>query len=452
MKIIVIGDGKVGRTIVEHTSKEGHEVTIIDKNPKVIEQLVNKFDIMGVCGNGASYEIQKSAGVGKADLVVATTSSDEVNILSCIVAKSLGAPSTIARVRSYEYNSQIDILQKTLGITLIINPEYETAKEISNIINFPEAIRIDSFANGHVDLVELYIPENSPLIDLSLSMIHTKYQVSILVCAVQRGDEVIIPDGNFVFKAKDKIHITASRNNIKSFLKKLGLIESKLQSVMIIGGGKISLYLAEELIKSKYQVKIIESDYDRCLELSELLTDATIIHGDGSDQILLQEEGINETDAVVCLTGLDEENIIMSMYASKQNVHKIITKVNKSTLFNLLETIDMASIVAPKEITSARIISYVRATSNKRGSNVETLYKLVNNQVEALEFIVKDNKKLVNIALKDLKLKRKILIACIIRDNEVIIPSGNDMILNNDRVIVVTTADKCLTELSDILV
>lgn len=452
MKIVVIGDGKVGRTIVEHTSKEGHEVIIIDKNPKVIEQIVDKYDVMGICGNGASYEIQKSASVNKADLVVATTSSDEVNILSCIVAKALGARSTIARVRSYEYNSQIDIMKKTLGITSILNPEYETAKEISNIINFPEAIRVDTFAKGNVDLVELYIPENSPLIDQSLSSIHSKYQVSILVCAVQRGDEVIIPDGNFVFKAKDKIHITASRNNVRAFLKKLGLIESKLQSVLIIGGGKISLYLAEQLIKNKYKVKIVEKDYKRCLELSELLSDATIIHGDGSDQILLQEEGINETDAVVCLTDLDEENIIVSMYASKQNVHKIITKVNKSTLFNLLETIDMASIVAPKEITASRIVSYVRATSNLRGSNVITLYKLVNNQVEALEFIAKDNKKIVNIALKDLKLKSKILIACIIRDGEVIIPSGNDMIMNNDSVIVVTTADRCLTELSDILV
>lgn len=452
MKIVVIGDGKVGGTIVEHTSKEGHEVIIIDKNPSVIEQMVEKYDIMGICGNGASYEIQKSAFVQKADLVVAATSSDEVNILSCIMAKALGAKSTIARVRSYEYNSQIDIMKKILGITLIINPEYETAKEIMNIINFPEAIRVDTFAKGNVDLVELFIPDNSPLINQSLSSIHEKYQVNILVCAVQRKEEVIIPDGNFVFKANDKIHITASRNNVRNFLKKLKLIESKIQSVMIIGGGKISLYLAEMLIKNKYEVKIVEKNYQRCLELSELLSEATIIHGDGSDQILLQEEGINETDAIVCLTDLDEENIIVSMYASKQNVHKIITKVNKSTLFNLLETINMASIVAPKEVTASRIVSYVRATSNLRGSNLITLYKLVNNQVEALEFVAKDDKKILNIALKDLKLKSKILIASIIRNGEVIIPTGNDMIQLNDSVIVVTTSDKFLTELTDILV
>ncbi len=452
MKIVVIGDGKVGGTIVEHTSKEGHEVIIIDKNASVIEQMVEKYDVMGICGNGASYEIQKSASVQKADLVVAATSSDEVNILSCIMAKALGAKSTIARVRSYEYNSQIDIMKRTLGITLIINPEYETAKEIMNIINFPEAIRVDTFAKGNVDLVELFIPDNSPLINQSLSSIHDKYQVKILVCAVQRKDEVIIPDGNFVFKANDKIHITASRNNVRAFLKKLKLIESKIQSVMIIGGGKISLYLAEMLIKNKYEVKIVEKNYQRCLELSELLSEATIIHGDGSDQVLLQEEGINETDAIVCLTDLDEENIIVSMYASKQNVHKIITKVNKSTLFNLLETINMASIVAPKEVTASRIVSYVRATSNLRGSNLVTLYKLVNNQVEALEFVAKEDKKILNIALKDLKLKSKILIASIIRNGEVIIPTGNDMIMLNDSVIVVTTSDKFLTELTDILV
>ena len=450
MKVIVIGDGKVGRAIVEHACQEGHEVIVIDKNSAVVEELVNQYDVMGMCGNGASYEIQKSAGVANADLVVAATSSDETNILSCLVAKNLGAKSTIARVRSYEYNNQINLFKSDLGITKTINPEKEAALEIMKIINFPEAIRVDNFANGNVDLIELYIPENSPLIGQTLYTISQKYQVKILVCAVQRNDDVFIPTGSFTFMPKDKVHITASRSNIRLFLNKLGLIETKIKSVMIIGGGKIALYLGNELLKNKYSVKIIEKDYARCEELSQILPGATIIHGDGSDQKILNEEGLSESDAVVCLTGMDEENIIISMYAYKQNVHKIITKVNKASLISLMETLSMVSVLSPKEITASSIISYIRATNNLRGSNVITLYKLVNNKVEALEFKANEKSKVLDVCLKDLRLKDKVLIGGIIRNNEVIIPNGLDMIKLNDRVIVVTT-NQFLDDLDDIL-
>lgn len=450
MKIVVIGDGKVGHAITEHTCKEGHEVVVIDKNPKVIEELVNLYDVGGICGNGASIDIQESAGVSKADLVVAATSRDEVNMLACLIAKKLGAKATIARVRSYEYNNHIEQMKTALGIQMTINPELEAANEIMNIINFPEANRVDTFANGNVDLVELFIPENSPLIGLSLASISTKYQVKILVCAVQRGDEVFIPTGNFTFKAKDKIHITANRLVVKDFLKKLGLIETKIKDVLVIGGGKITAYLAEELIKGKYNVKIIEKDYNRCLELSELLPSAAIIHGDGSDQLLLEEEGIDSCDAIVCLTNLDEENIIISLYAQKREVTKIITKVNKSSFAGLVETIGVASVISPKDITASRIISYVRATANIHGSNIVKLYKLVNNRVEAIEFVAKSNSIILNICLKDLKLKKNVLIASIIRDSEVIIPSGMSQILENDSVIVVTTG-QILDDLDDIL-
>lgn len=450
MKIVVIGDGKVGRAIVEHTCQEGHEVVVIDKNADVVEEIVNQYDVMGICGNGASYEIQNEAGVDKADLVVAATSSDETNVLSCMVAKKLGAKSTIARVRSYEYNNQINLMKRDFGITMTINPEKEAALEIMKIVNFPEAIRVDTFAKGNVDLVELYIPENSPLIGQTLASIHQKYQVKVLVCAVQRNEEVFIPTGSFTFQAKDKIHITASRSSVKQFLNKLGLIESKIKNVMIIGGGKIAVYLGNELLKSKYQVKIIEKDYERCLELSQLLPNATIIHGNGSDQRILTEEGLNDSDAIICLTGIDEENIIISMYAYKQNVHKIITKINKTSLIGLMESISMVSTISPKEITASRTVSYIRATNNSRGNNVITLYKLVNNQVEALEFKANEKSKALNICLKDLKLKKKILIAGIIRDGEVIIPSGENMIKANDSVIVVTT-NPYLDELDDIL-
>ena len=450
MKIVVIGDGKVGRAIVQHTCKEGHEVVVIDKNPKVIEELVNTYDAGGICGNGACIDIQESAGVAKADLVVAATSRDEVNMLACLIAKKLGAKATIARVRSYEYNQNIELMKEALGIQMTINPELEAANEIMNIINFPEANRVDTFANGNVDLVELFIPENSPLIGLTLANISTKYQVRILVCAVQRGEEVFIPTGNFTFQAKDKIHITASRLVVKDFLKKLGLIETKMKDILVIGGGKISTYLAEQLIKGKYNVKIIEKDYERCLELSELLPGASIIHGDGSDQLLLEEEGLDSCDAIVCLTNLDEENIIISLYAQKKEVSKIITKVNKESFAGIVETIGVASVISPKEITSSRVISYVRSTSNIHGSNYVKLYKLVNNRVEAIEFIAKKSSKLLNVCLKDLKLKKNVLIASIIRNSEVIIPSGMSQIEVNDSVIVVTTG-QILDDLNDIL-
>ena len=450
MKIVVIGDGKVGRAIVQHTCKEGHEVVVIDKNPKVIEELVNTYDAGGICGNGACIDIQESAGVAKADLVVAATSRDEVNMLACLIAKKLGAKATIARVRSYEYNQNIELMKDALGIQMTINPELEAANEIMNIINFPEANRVDTFANGNVDLVELFIPENSPLIGLTLANISTKYQVRILVCAVQRGEEVFIPTGNFTFQAKDKIHITASRLAVKDFLKKLGLIETKMKDILVIGGGKISTYLAEQLIKGKYNVKIIEKDYERCLELSELLPGASIVHGDGSDQLLLEEEGLDSCDAIVCLTNLDEENIIISLYAQKKEVSKIITKVNKESFAGIVETIGVASVISPKEITSSRVISYVRSTSNIHGSNIVKLYKLVNNRVEAIEFIAKKSSKLLNVCLKDLKLKKNVLIASIIRNSEVIIPSGMTQIEENDSVIVVTTG-QILDDLNDIL-
>lgn len=450
MRIVVIGDGKVGKSIVEHVSKEGHEIIIIDKNPSVVEQIIDQYDVMGIVGNGASYEIQRNARVDKADLLIATTSSDEVNILSCIVAKELGAKATVARVRNYDYNNQTNLMMKNLGINMIINPELQTANEIINILNFPEAISIETFAKGNVEMVEIYISENSPIAGLSLANISEKFKIQVLVCAIQRGEEVFIPDGNFVIQAKDKIHVSATKPNIKSFLQELNLIEYKIKDVLIIGGGKISLYLAEKLLKNKYKVKIIEKNYDRCLELNELLPNATIIHGDGSDQSLLLEEGVASIDAIVPLTNSDEENIIISLFANKQNAHKIVTKINKQSFVGLIETIGMTSVVSPKELTSQKVVSYIRAKSNSRGSNVRTLYKIVNNQAEALEFIAVRKSKVVNKALKEIKLKKNILIAAIIKDNEVIIPRGNDMIQENDSVIVISK-EHMLDDLSDIL-
>lgn len=451
MKVIVIGDGKVGRTIVGHICNEGHEVVVVDKNPNNVDEIVSLYDVMGLCGNGASYDVLKDSGADKADLLIAVTSSDETNILACLIAQKLGTKSTIARIRNVEYSNQTNIFRTDLGIKMTINPEKESANEILKIINFPEAIKVDSFANGKVDLVEKYIPEDSPLVGQSLASLYQKYQIKVLVCAVQRNEEVFIPSGNFTFEAKDRVHITANSNaSLREFFNKTGLLESKIKRIMIIGGSKIAVYLANDLIKAKFDVKIIEKNYDRCVELSNQLPKATIIHGDGADQDLLSEEGFKDTDAVICLTNSDEENIVVSMYAFKEAIQKIITKINKASLVNIMESISMASIISPKDITSSQIVSYIRAANNARGNNVVTLSKLVNNQVEALEFVAKADNRLLDIPLKELKLKKNILIAAIIRGDETIIPNGNDQINENDNVIVVST-NQYLDDLSDIL-
>ena len=451
MKIIVIGDGKVGRTIVEHICKEGHEVTIIDKKSETVDEIVNQYDVLGICGNGASIDVLKEAGADRADLVVATTTNDETNILSCLISEKMGAKASIARVRSFEYNNQLKIIKNDLGIDLPINPEKETANEIVKILNFPEALRVDSFAKGNVDLVELYIPEENPLVGESLLSIYQKYQIKVLVCAVERDNDVFIPTGSFVLNAKDKIYVTAnSKATLRKFIDKVSLVEKRLKNVLIVGGGKITAYLGKELEKGKFNVKIIEQNKARCLELSELLPSATIIHGDGTDQDLLLEEGLANMDAVVALTNKDEENIILSMYANQEEIQKIITKVNKTSLVGLMKNISLASVISPKDVTTSKILSYIRAVNNRRGSNVNTLYKLVNNKVEAIEFKAKENNKLINIPLKDLKLKQNILIAAIIHENQVIIPSGNDVISLADNVIVVTT-NQFLKDLNEIL-
>ncbi len=450
MKIVVIGNGKVGHTIIRHLCNEGHNVVVIDNDPDEIEQIVNEYDVMGICGNGASVEILGNAKAGKADMLIAVTSSDETNMLACVIAKKMGARSTIARVRNHEYDSHIAQMTDALDISLIINPEKEAANEILKIINFPEALKVDTFQNGKVDLVELYIPHESPLIGKSLIEISQQYRVKVLICAVQRGEEVVIPDGNFIFHEGDVVHLTATKRNVKLFLNKLGLISSKIKSIFVIGGGKVATYLCDELVKNNYSVKLVEKDHDKCVELSELLEGVTIIHGDGSDQEMLTEEGFNETDAVVCLTGMDEENIIISMYAYKQRVGKIITKVNKASLAGLMESIRMASVITPKDITSSRILRYVRAKNNSRSSNVITLYKLVNNKVEVIEFEAKATSKALNLPLKNMRLKKKVLIASIIRGKEVIIPSGDDVITAGDNVIVVTT-NEFFNTLDDIL-
>ena len=438
MRIIIVGSGKVGTALIDHLAKEGHSLVVIDSDSEVIENLINKYDIKGVCGNGTSFEIQKEAGVDGADLVIAVTSGDEVNILTCLFAKS----RRIAYHRPSQNTGipeQVIRLKDDLGLSMIVNPELEAAVECSRILNFAQALKIDYFAKGKVDMVEVKLPVDCPLIGESLSSIRQKLGFKVLICAVQRNGEVYIPTGTFVLEEGDRIHVTGSHRNIVDFFKKIRLESKKIKNVMIAGGGRIAYYLAKRLLEDGINVKIIENNWERCKELSVLLSGAQIIYGDGTDQSVLIEEGIEYNDAFVSLTGIDEENIITSMYASKLNLKKVITKVNRMSLFPMLSSIGVDTVVSPKQLTANLIVQYVRSMSSKKSSRVETLYKLVNNLVEAIEFSVKKSNRVTNIPLKNLKLKDNILVACIIRGKEIIVPSGEDKIQVGDNVIIVTT-------------
>ena len=439
MNIIIVGDGKVGATLVEHLSKEGHDVVVIDRDPKVIEQMVNSYDVMGICGNGANCEIQLEAGVDSADLFIAATSSDELNILSCLMAKKAGASHTIARVRNPDYLNQLPFFKDALGLSMIVNPELDAANEIAKVLRFPNAINIETFYRGLVDLVEIKIDDGNPLCNMQMTDIFNKFGIKILVCAVQRKNEVIIPRGDFIFKAGDRIHITAPRGVLVDFMKKLKIYKHRTKNIMIIGGGKMGYYLARQLCETGgYNVKIIENDLKRCEKLCELLPNADILHGDGTDREILLEQGLDGQDAFVALTTIDEENIIASMYASSLGVIKTVAKVNRVS-YEVLESIGMDSAFSSKAIAANRIVAYARALENSgEESSVQTLYKLVGGQIEALEFKIETDFSGIDIPLRDLKLKRDTLIACIIRNHKVIYPGGNDCIELGDSIVVVT--------------
>lgn len=438
MNIVIVGDGKVGATLVEHLSNEGHDVVVIDRNAKLVEQMVNSFDVTGISGNGACYDVQLEAGVANARLFIAVTSADELNILACLVAKRLGAHHTIARVRNPEYLKQLRFFKEELGLSLVVNPEYDAANEIAKVLRFPNAINIDSFSRGNVDLAEIKIEQDNPLCDIAVNDIFDRFKTKILICAVQHKNEVYIPRGDFVLKAGDKIHITAERGDLVKFLKKLGIYKHRTKNIMIIGGGKMGYYLARQLSEIRgYNVKIIESDEQRCQSLSSLLPDVNIVKGDGTDRATLYEQGIETQDAFVALTTIDEENIIAAMYASSLGIRKTVAKVNRVSS-QVLESIGMDSAFSSKAIAANRIIGYVRALENSGESSVQTLYKLVDGQIEALEFNITADFTQTGVPLKDLDLKSDTLISSIIRGNRLVFPDGNDCIEAGDSVIVVS--------------
>lgn len=451
MNIIISGCGKIGSNIISSLVAEGHNIVAIDNSPAVITELTNVYDVMGICGNGVDSDILEEAGVSKADLFVAVAGSDELNMLSCFLARKLGAKHTVARIRTPEYNDKsLGIMKQHLQLSMTINPERLAAHELFNILKFPSAVKIESFSHRYLEIIEIKLKENSLLDGVKLIDIRAKFNAKVLICCIQRDDEVFIPNGNFTLRSGDRIGIAATHQELQKFFKALGIMQKQAKDVMLLGGGRVSFYLAEMLTNIGTSVKVIEQDEKTCELLSELVPKATVLHGDGAQQELLIEEGLLNTDAFVSLTGMDEENILISIFAQSQNVPKVIAKVNRDELAYMADKLGVDSIVSPKKLVSDLIISYARALQNSMGSSVETLYKIMDDKAEALEFNVKEDSNIVGIPLKELKIKKSILIGGIIRDRKTIIPGGDDIIKNGDKVVVIA-ANHRLQDLSDIL-
>ncbi len=449
MKITVVGCGKIGCTVINALLTEGHEIVAIDNDPDVISDITNIYDVMTVCGSGTDSDVLLEAG--NADLLIAVTGSDEFNMLTCFIAKRLGIKHTIARIRKPEYNDKsLSFLKKELGLSMAINPERLVSREMFNILKLPSAIKVEEFSRGNFEMVELILKENSPLDGVSLIDLKKKHPDNFLVCAVQRGDKLYIPDGNFVLKSGDKIGITSSSVEIQRLLRKLGILQKQARDVMILGATRTSHYLSKLLLAAGNSVKIIDADRERCKEFSDSLPGAVIINGDPARQELLLEEGIGNVDAVVALTGMDEENILLSYFAAMQNVPKVIAKVNRNEFLPTAERLGIDSVASQIRTVGDVTVRYARALENSMGSKVETLYKLMNGNAEALEFAVNGESKIIKIPFKELPTKSNILIAGIIRGRKTIIPSGDDMIMPGDRVVVISGGGR-LNDLSDIV-
>ncbi len=438
LQIIIVGCGKVGATLIERLSQEGHDITIIDKNAQKIQEVTNLYDIMGLAGNGASYSVQMEAGIENTDLIIAVTDSDELNLLCCTVAKRVGNCAAIARVRTPDYSKEAGYLQEKLGLAMIINPELEAAKEVSRILALPTALEVNSFAHGQAELIKFKIQSGNILDGMTIASLGSHTTANIIICAVERDGEVYIPSGGFTLAADDIISFVASSNATKFFMETIGIKTKRVKDTMIIGGGKAAYYLAKRLLKMGISVKIIENNRTRCDELSVLLPKAIIINGDGTDQELLKEEGVERVDSFVPLTGIDEENILLTLHASQVSKAKVVTKINRITFRDVISQLDLGSVVYPRYITSEAIIAYVRAKENSRNSNIETLYYMFDHRVEAIEFRVDEESSVTNIPLKDLSLKQDLLVSCISRNGEILIPSGQDCIQVGDTVIIVT--------------
>lgn len=451
MNTIIVGCGKVGQKLAEQLSQEDdQDITVIDLRNGVVQDIVNSFDVMGVVGSGSSIETLHEADIKNADLLIAVTGSDEVNLLTCLLAKKTGNCKTIARVRKPEYSKEIDLFKDDLGLALIINPEQTAAYEMARVLRFPSAIQIDTFAKGRVEILKFRIAAGSVLDNLQVSDICQKLNCDILVCGVERGESAFIPGGNFILKSGDRISIVASPQNGALFFKRIGIKTNSVHDTTIVGGGATAYYLADKLLQTGIKVKIIEQNAERCDNLCRLLPKASIINADGTDTRVLLEEGIEHAESFVAMTNIDEENILLSLFANSKTNGKLITKINRISYDEVIGSLDLDTIVYPKNITAEYIVRFVRAMKNSIGSNIETMHMILEGKAEALEFRIKEGAPVLGAPIEKLKLKDNILIACINRGGKIITPRGRDTIMPGDTVIVVTTRTG-LRGISDIL-
>ena len=454
MKVVIVGGGKVGELLCADFSNIFKEVTIIDTNELRVEKLVETYDINGILGNGANYEVLTRADSAEADMFISVTASDEINMICCIAAKQMGAKYTIARIRNPEYSKTKEFLRESLGIDLMVNPEYEAAKQISHMLKYPTAIKVESFFGGKFNILEVIINSNSILNGVSLIDSKKIIDFPSLVCLVERQGEVFVPRGNYVFNVGDKVHITAANKNLKKFYKLLGNqdnMEKKITSSLVIGGGKIAHYLVEFLQIANFYVKVIEIDKNKAIALSETFPDIDVIWADGSDRDTLIEEGIQTFDSCISLTGFDEENIIINLYADKLGIKKTVAKVNRASLKQIAEDIGQYSYITPKEIVGNIITKYTKSLQCSKHSDIENFYRIANNQAEVIEFKITNNSaKILGIKLKDLAINPNMLIAFIIRNNKQIFPNGDDEIKLDDNVVVVSYKRK-IEHIDDII-
>lgn len=450
MNVIIVGGGKVGISIAERLSYEDHDITLIDTDADVLAEAQETLDVLTVEGNGAAIDTLRRADAGKGDVLIAMTDADEKNLLACLSAKKLGCRHTMARVRDPQYSKHISFLRDDLGLSLSVNPEHAAANEIYRIIQFPSFLKRDSFDKGRVELVEMKIAEGSPLDGKKLYEASNILGLRVLICAVERGDTVTIPNGSFTLKAGDRITVTAARINLAQLIKSLGLLRQRIRGVLIVGCGRIAEYLTDELLRSGVDVKIIEKNAARADAFQLRFPKALVINGNASRHGFLESEGVENFDAVITLTGIDEENLIISMYCSHIGIKKTVTKIDRNEYARLFSGRELGSVVCPKELTANEIIRYIRAISNSGEDSIRALHSIVDGKAEALEFLVTEQTPHTEIPLSNLRFKPNVLIACITRSNQIIIPNGTDVLRPGDTVIVVTTADRTVGDLRDI--
>ena len=445
MKIIIAGGGKIGYTVADLLSGEGHDITIIDRDPDTITAISNGLDVICVEGSATNPETLREAGAADADLLLAATQQDEVNMICGIAARRLGTPHVVARIRDPEYLAQMDFLREALGLSIIVNPEYECAKEISRILRFPSAVRVDAFSQGSMEIIETRVPESGKLDGIALKDLPQRFGARVLVCVVERGGEALIPNGDFVLKAGDRLSVSGESRELRRFFEAMGLYRQPVRSAMIMGGSRTAVYLSRLLQESGIRTIVLERDRERCDELCDLLPEAQILWGDATRSEVLLEEGLKSTDAFVALTGDDEDNIITALYAMRCQVPKIVTKVNRGHLADMLESFGIDSVVSPKELVAQQLVRFVRALGDSEGSSTETLHRLADGKVEALEFKVREGSACVGVPLRDLKLKKDILVSAVIHEGESIIPGGSTEIRPGDHAVIVARAGRLKT-------